>query len=266
MKKYKSEITLIKNNRGCYIIDTIKGCGGVNDENPRGCYGDCYANNIASRYGFDFKNSVKRDFRRNNDQLFLFGFKDQTHENEIIEYIKNIDMPFVRIGEMGDPSQDWEHTLNICEIISQSKKKIVIITKHWESIPDSFLSKLKNLDITINTSVSALDDTIDIDYRVEQYNRLKPYCNSILRIVSCDFNDKNDIGFEKKLIQENLFKNKNTIDTIFRPSKNNLLVKSGIINIENIKFLKSNIIASRYNKNTYFGNCKSCKDMCGINA
>lgn len=264
MKKYKPEITLIKNNRGCYIIDTVKGCSGVNRKNPRGCYGDCYANNIASRYGFDFKNAVNRDFKRDTEQLYLFGFKDQRHENEIIEMIKKINMPFIRIGEMGDPSQDWEHTLNICDIISQAKKKIVIITKHWKSIPENLLPKLKNLDITINTSVSALDDTIDLDYKLDQYNRLKLYCNSVLRIVSCDFNKNNEIGEQKSIIQKMLFKNKNIVDTIFRPSINNIFVAEKIINVKKIKFLKSYVLASVYNDKSYFGDCKNCPDMCGV--
>ena len=264
MKKYKSEITLIKNNRGCYIIDTVKGRGGVNEENPRGCYGDCYANNIASRYGFDFRNTVNRDFKRDTEQLYLFGFKDQRHENEIIEMIKKIDMPFVRVGEMGDPSQDWEHTLNICEIIAQAKKKIVIITKHWKSIPENFLPKLKNLDITINTSVSALDDTIDLDYRLGQYNRLKPYCNSVLRIVSCEFNLENEIGQIRSFIQEKLFMNENIINTVFRPNINNPLVTNKIIIVKKVKFLKSSVLASCFGDAVYFGDCKHCPDMCGV--
>jgi len=165
---------------------------------------------------------------------------------------------------MGDPSEDWEHTINICDIISQANKQIVIITKHWKSIPDHFLSDISRMNICINTSVSALDNTFELDYRIEQYERLKPYCKSVLRIVSCDFNKNNEIGFIKSEIQERLFKNENVIDTIFRPSKNNILVTEKIINVKKVKFLSSYVLASVHNDKAYFGKCNNCPDMCGI--
>ena len=191
MKKYKEKITLNKNNRGCYIIDTVKGCRGGKMHGNKGCYGDCYAKRIADRYGFDFNTTQKRYFDKDTSQLYLFGFEDEKHKNNIINEIKNIDMPFVRIGEMGDPSEDWEHTFKVCNIISKAKKNIVIITKHWEQIPDNFLKDVEKLKLCINTSISALDNEIEIQNRLHEFYRLKKVCNSILRIVSCDFNKDN---------------------------------------------------------------------------
>jgi hypothetical protein len=264
MKTYKNDITLAKNKRGCYILDTVKGCLGCTPENPKGCYGDCYAQNIAARYGFNFRETVTRDFKRDNDQLYLFGFKDQHHESDIIYQIKAIDMPFVRIGDMGDPSRDWEHTINICDIISQAGKPIVIITKHWKSIPNQLLPLISKLDICINTSVSALDDTVSIDYRIDQYNRLKPYCKSVLRVVTCDFNKETEAGFVRSEIQDRLLQNDNIIETVFRPSANNPLVKKGIIYVKKVKFLRSKVLASIRDESVYFGECSVCPDMCGI--
>ena len=43
MKKYKPVITLTKNKRGIWDLDTVKGCKSGIDNNPNGCYGDCYA-------------------------------------------------------------------------------------------------------------------------------------------------------------------------------------------------------------------------------
>lgn len=265
MKNYKGVITLVKNNRGCYILDTVKGCRGVCSKNPNGCYGDCYANNIALRYGFDFKTTVKRDFIKDTDQLYLFDFYDMDHQNDIIKQIERIDMPFVRIGEMGDPSVDWEHTINICDIISAAKKPIVIITKHWTSVPDNLLPTVGRINITINTSVSALDDIMDLDYRIGQYERLKPYCNSVLRVVSCDFNKNNEEGQRRYDIQERIFKNDKTIDTVFRPSAKNELITNNIINVKKVNFLKSKVLASVHSDNTYLGYCGDCPDMCGVN-
>jgi hypothetical protein len=265
LKTYKTEITLNKNNRGCYILDTIKGCSVCHKEKPLGCYDNCYAKNIAYRYGFDFSNPIKRGFNYSNNQLYILNFYDTKHENNIIEQIKKADTPFIRIGEMGDPSENWEHTINICKIISLSEKPIVIITKHWKKITDKLLQDISKLNICINTSISALDSNTEIKHRLMQYNRLKKYCKSVLRIVSCDFNKNNIRGSLKYGIQRMLFKNENTIDTIFRPNRNNKLVLNKVINIEKTKFLKSEIIVSRFNNDTYFGNCNDCPDMCGIN-
>jgi hypothetical protein len=265
MKTFKDKITLNKNSRGCYILDTVKGCSCLNKK-EKGCYDDCYANNIASRYGFDFSKIAKRNFyREETEQLYFLDFYDSKHEDKIIEQIKNIKMPFVRIGEMGDPSEDWQHTINICKLIYKSEKPIVIITKHWNILTDEQLEEIKDLNIIINTSISALDNDDEIETRLNQYNRIKKYCNSILRIVSCDFNLENNEGKLRSIIQRELFKNDKIIDTVFRPNKNNQLVKNKIINVEKVKFLKSEMLASVYNKNTYFGECKKCPEMCGVN-
>ena len=265
MKTYKEKITLNRNSRGCYILDTVKGCGICLEKNPRGCYDDCYAKNIASRYGFDFSKTIKRDFHRDDKQLYFFGFQDEHHLNRIVYDIKKIKMPFVRIGEMGDPSLDWSHTIDVCKQISVSDKPIVIITKHWKIIPKELLQEIKKLNICMNTSISALDDEFEIEHRLKQFHRLKKYCNSILRIVSCDFNKNNYEGLQRAFIQDELFRNDKIIDTVFRPNKNNPLVINGIINVKKVKFLKSEILASIFNKKTYLGNCNNCPDMCGVN-
>jgi hypothetical protein len=265
MKTYKDKITLIKNNRGCYILDTVKGCS-MAKKRPKGCYDNCYAQNIASRYAFDFDMPVKRKFEYDSSgQLYFEGFYDTKHENEIIRQIENADMPFVRIGEMGDPSNSWEHTLNICKIISRAKKTIVIITKHLKPIHDYLFNDISKMDICINTSVSALDNFDELDWRLMFYNKLKQICKSVLRIVSCDFNKENKEGLFRAEIQDELFKNDKIIDTVFRPSSDNPLIINEIIKVEKVRFLKSEVLASIYNKNAYLGYCNTCPEMCGIN-
>lgn len=252
MKKYKKVITLAMNSRGCYILDTIKGCNYA-AKNVNGCYCECYASNIASRYGFDFTSTVNR------------SFVNEAHRSRIKTAVEKIDMPFVRIGEMGDPSCDWFHTINVCKEISPLKKKIVMVSKHFEKISDNLLSDIENLDLCINTSISALDTDYEIDYRLSQYERLKNYCNSVLRVVSCNYNKESKEGLKRSLIQKELLKNEKTIDTIFRPSTKNRLVKDGVIKVDKVMFLKTKVLASVYNNNNHFGYCYNCPDMCGIN-
>lgn len=261
MRQYLSTITLVKNKRGVWDLDTSKGCSIGIAHNPQGCYGDCYAARNARRYGIDFGKTVLR------------YFKNKKHEQSIIDKINKIDMPFVRIGVTGDPSENWEHTLNVCEKISSCNwvlyktymKVIVIITKHWNNLTEHQLGRLSNMDICINTSISALDEAYLVNNRLAQYNKLKKYCKSVLRIVSCNFNLQNEMGVKLNLIQKELFKNEYVLDTILRVSNKNEYVLNGIINIERVNFLGRSCYVSRYNKNTYFGGCIKCPEKCGVN-
>jgi hypothetical protein len=184
-------------------------------------------------------------------------------------------MPFIRIGCSGDPSENWEHTIKIIKQIRDSsqlslfdissKKQIVIITRHWKKLTDLQLIELSKYNICINTSVSALDNKKLIENSLNEYNRLKPYCKSVLRIVSCDFNKDNEIGKKMAQIQSNLFNNELTIDTVFRPSKNNYFVKNAIINVKKMSFMKSKQLISKMDKKAFVGKCENCLELCGIN-
>ena len=264
MKTYKEEITLITNSRGCDIIDTVKGCPAGALYDGRGCYGDCYAKNIADRYGFDFLKVRLRKFQQDEVQLMLVGFKDRDHANQIVKGIRESSMPFVRIGEMGDPSLAWEHTLEVCSEIADAGKPIMIITKHWKPIPDALLTQVEKLNLCVNTSASALDTSEEVEYRVAQFERLKSVCKSVLRIVSCDFNTDNHEGLERHRVQEELFKRSPHLDTVFRPSNDNPFLTRGVIRAKRVKFLRVETLASVRNQSTYFGMCPTCPDMCGV--
>lgn len=264
MKQYKGTITLIKNSRGCYILDTVKGCRACNSENPNGCYDNCYAKNIADRYKFDFGSIVNRYFYKDTQQTYLFDMEDERHINKIINELKSIDMPFVRIGEMGDPSYAWEHTINVCREIAVAGKPIVIITKHWEIIPDDLAKELDELGVCINTSISALDRTDQIDHRLRQYERMKAYCKSVLRVVTCDFSTDTREGIDRTIMQDYLLGFENVLETVFRPNKDNPFVTDGIINVEQVQFLGTKMLASMRDKSAFIGYCSDCPDMCGL--
>lgn len=263
MRTYKTTISLSKNGRGIWDLDTIKGCASGVLENDKGCYGDCYALKTAKRYGIDFSKSIERHF------------KNEQHRLQIVRQIEKIDMPFIRIGCAGDPSENWEHTINIIKQLKEnsqlslfdisSTKQIVIITRHWKQLTDSQLVELSKYNVCINTSISALDNEKLIKVALTEYERLKPYCKSILRVVSCDFNELNPIGKQMAETQRKLFKNEDVIDTVFRPSKKNSLVVDGIINVKKMGFMKSKALVSKFNKKAFLGKCSSCLEMCGLN-
>jgi hypothetical protein len=246
-------INLSKNARGVYSIDTIMGCYSGTKDNKRGCYNDCYATNYARRYGYDFGHIVRR------------GFKGIKHPERLVNQINKMDMPFVRIGTSGDPSEDWEHTLYILEALVGIEKPIVIITKHWYNMSEEQLTRLFCLNVHVNTSVSALDDPDILENGLHQFKRLKPFCNSRLRIVTCDFNISNTEGRRLQAIQDKLVKTDGYIDTVFRASsKNNPLITQGIINTKISRFMNKKMLVSKSEKNPYLGKCEKCPEMCGV--
>jgi hypothetical protein len=254
MKFYSDKISLTQNSRGIYCLDTSIGCySGMNTE-VGGCYNDCYSAKSAKIYGYDFNTTV---FRK---------FYSEQHLRKILNQINNVKLDFIRIGCSGDPSEGWNHTISIIKQIDKCNKQIVIITRHWTNLTDEQLNYFATINICVNSSISALDKPDIMNNCLLQYNRLKPVCKSILRIVSCDFNINNEKGYELFKIQNRLFQNSDIIDTVFRPSKKNKLILDGVINTSISKFMENNnTLVSKFNKSTYLGKCSTCHEMCGIN-
>lgn len=250
MRSYSSKITLTENGRGIWTLDPIMGCNSGVKNDKKGCFSDCYAARSARIYGYDFTENILR------------YFESEKHRLSIIRKINRLEFPFIRMGNSGDPSEDWGHTLNILESLKGVNKEFVIITKHWNKLTNNQLNRIGKLNVCVNTSISAVDDSLHEN--IEQYEVLKKYCKSILRCVSFDFNTKNKKGLDYSLIQDWIFNNYNVLDTVFRCSKSNTMYKEGIINIKETKFLGDKCYVSKYNPKTYFGNCISCLEKCGI--
>lgn len=253
MREYTNKISLTHNERGIYSLDTSLGCSSGLENNAKGCYNDCYAARYAKKYGYDFSKTKLR------------FFENEKHIKRTINQINKIDMPFIRIGTSGDPSENWEHALSIIDKIKDCEKEIVIITKHWTNLTDEQILRLTKYKICINTSTSALDESKLLNNALFQHERLKMYCKAILRIVSCDFNKENKKGLELSKVQDYIFKNYDCLDTVFRVSKNNQLVTDRIINIHETKFMGKKCNVSKFNKKAFFGKCKNCLEMCGLN-
>lgn len=253
MREYSTKISLTKNSRGIYTLDPSIGCNSGMSNETAGCYNDCYAAKSSKLYGFDFSKTVLRDF------------EGEKHRRLILSQINKIKLDFVRMGTSGDPSENWHHTIKIIKAIEKCNKEIVIIAKHWNNLTDEQLEYFKTVNVCINTSVSALDKPHILNNGLLQHERLKPYCKSILRIVSADFNVNNLKGLELSKIQNELFKNTSVLDTVLRVNKNNRLAKDGVINVTESTFLGKKAIISKFKKSTYFGKCSTCHEMCGLN-
>lgn len=265
MKHYLGKISLVKNGRGLYCLDTTMGCESGLSANPGGCYGECYAARRASIYGHDFGKTVRREF------------ENAAHFQAVVEEVKRAEMPFIRVGSSGDPSEAWEHTVTTLEEVHASisrvqldafldvaPKEIVLITRHWELLTDEQAKRLGAIGACVNTSVSAIDSELMMRRSLEQYERLKNYLRSVLRVVSFDF-DRNDArGSEYAKKQDALFQNRETIDTVFRCSPKHELVTSGVIRIARVNFMGSVHWASQFDRKAYLGKCPTCPDACGL--
>jgi len=184
MREYSKSISLNKNSRGVYCLDPSIGCSSGTKKDKRGCFSECYSEKSARLYGYDFSKTVLR------------SFDDTFHKQSIINQINNVKMPFIRMGCSGDPSENWQHTLNVCKEINKGTKtnqyylykygfnkgvNIVIITKHWNRLTTNQLSNLSKYNVTINTSISVIDNNIfDL---INEYQRISNYTKSNLRVV-----------------------------------------------------------------------------------
>jgi len=248
LKSYLPVLSIESNRKGVLTVDTIKGCyWGMKTYPGGGCYGVCYANKTAKLYGFDFSTSVVRSI-----------IKKERIEKEI----KKHPSPWFRTGVMGDPSYNWDNTINICEWLSKFKTP-VIVTKHWIALANNHLESIKNIDAVINTSISPLDTKEERKYRLEQFKRLKDFgIKSILRIVSAKFGNTEN-GNRLCYIQNLLFQNDPIIDNPLRIPSTDKRVVCGDILI--CKHMNLNTNVSITNSNAYIGPCDTCPDQCGVN-
>lgn len=251
LKPYKEYLTVDLNQKGVLDVDTIKGCTMGIRNNPKGCWGLCYAKKIADFRAIDFSKSVVRRLK-NVGQL-----------RDIARLIAKSKVEFIRIGTMGDPCHAWDYTISIARHLARSGLPIIIITKHWIRMTDSQMEELGKWAI-LNSSLSALDTPEQIRYRLGEYERFKKYGKSILRIISCDFNEDNPIGKNLAEVQRDLFKNDKALDNPLRVNPSYYLVKEGVIKVKKIKDLNSEVYMSKFNPDTYIGICKECPDKCGI--
>lgn len=252
MRSYSNKITLLQNGRGVFSLDPSVGCTSGTKNSKHGCYNECYAAKSAKIYGYDFTKTVYRDF------------DDESHIKSIVREIYRINMPFIRMGTSGDPSENWEHTISIIRQLALINKPIVIITKHWNAMTEEQILEMSQFDIVFNSSVSALDDAEQLQSVLKSHSKISKRFKSYLRVVTADFNTVSDTGLRLSLLQEKLLREANVIDTVLRISKGNALAKGGVINAKKSKFLGGNSLISKHNKKTYMGKCGTCKELCGV--
>lgn len=250
--RYNEALTVSENRKGVLDVDTVKGCtSGMTAYPNGGCYGLCYANSTASRYGFDFPISVSRT--------------PLESEKKIIEKnVRNHPATWFRIGNMGDPCHDWDNTVSVCEWLHTIKTPVVV-SKHWRAMSDEHLARFAACGTVLNTSISPLDTDQERRHRLRQWERIRDGgIRSILRIVSCRFGDTEN-GKRLATIQAELFAIAGplVIDNPLRIPATDPRVLSGDIVVKRHVNLGGGAWVSIENNNTYIGTCEACPDQCG---
>jgi len=252
-KNYLPILTAIENHKGVLDVDTVKGCTlGMRSNPDGGCYGECYANKIANRYGIDFSVSVKRELRPSNRVDVFCAVRDHYSS-------------WYRIGTTGEPCHDWGHTVDVCEALQKTGKTPVIITKHWIVISDEQISRLKKVGAVVNTSVSGLDTSAQIKHRVSQFKRLSAGgVRSVMRVVTCQYG-RSIWALEANKKQDYLMSFTPMIDNPLRADKSNERVLSGDIILTRVdEAIGGGKLVSLHRSDVYLGKCLNCPDQCGV--
>ena len=256
LKMYSDRLTADVNQKGVLDVDTVKGCtAGMNAIPGHGCYGSCYAAKIAKFRGIDFTVAVARRVQSVADA------------RQIEEAVRSAPEGFFRVGTMGDPSHEWEHTVATIEWLAKFAVP-VIVTKHWMTASTDQLSRLVACGAVLNTSISALDTPAQLAHRRAQIERYRDLGGvSVSRVVSCEFNTAHELGKAMAEIQQKLFQLQPVIDNPLRVPKSHWLVQQGIIKVEPVLDLsKTPVSMSLLNKDSYVGHCSSCPDKCGLSS
>ena len=172
LKEYSPYLSASLNCKGVLDVDTVKGCEFGMAKYPNGgCYELCYACKLARQYGYNFNKSVVRKI-------------EDGKRLGIENIVKKHYAPWFRTGNMGDPSFDWDNTVNVCEWLGKFNTP-VSISKHWVCMSNNHAMSLKKCGAVVNTSTSPLDTNKEIEYRINVFKWLKKIgINSILRVVS----------------------------------------------------------------------------------
>jgi hypothetical protein len=256
-RQYLNVLTVTKNRKGVLDVDTVKGCAmGMAAYPDGGCYGECYAHKNARTYGFDFRVSVSRQFM------------GREHKGTIIKIMNTVQTGWYLIGTAGDPSYDWNHTVAICNALWHTHKIPVIRTKHWRTLEDWQIEKLRRLRAVINTSVSGMDSDSELKHRIGQVERLRAAnVRSVCRIVTCCYGTS-EWARTCKEKQDYLLSLAPIIDTPLRARKLNPRVVNGdiIITRRGESVGGGGRLVSLHSPAAYLGTCRDCPDQCGVDA
>lgn len=256
LRRYEPFITASVNAKGVMDVDTVKGCSlGMATYPDGGCYGACYAAAIAKRYGIDFRVAVRRQLADH-----------QQHRDVLIRRLLDHPATWYRIGVMGDPCHDWDHTVRICRALRPAGKVPVVVTKHWRIATDDNLSWLRELGAVVHTSTSGMDTDAEISHRLSQHKRIQAAgIRGLLRVVTCVYGSSAWAG-ECAKRQDALLREGEIIDTPLRIPPCDPRVLTGDIVVARRSDSIGGGKTVSATESAFLGRCAECPDQCGVTA
>jgi hypothetical protein len=117
------------------------------------CYGSCFAARAAYQSGFDFGVRVENILDR--ETLLADLSRLPSHQ------------PFLRNGWNSDASWNWDKALQLAEIIRETNRFMVFVTKCFKSIGGDVAQNLARVKAELRVSVSAFDTPSQLKQRFD---------------------------------------------------------------------------------------------------
>lgn len=131
------------------IGDVVTGCLPASTA----CYGSCFAAFGAFRAGFDFGRRVPN---RLDEELLRADIAALPAEQA-----------YLRCGWNSDPSWDWPMIARLGEIVSESGRMLILITKVFRPLPEQSRDRMIAAGVELRVSISAFDAPRQLERRIE---------------------------------------------------------------------------------------------------
>ncbi|RLI52606.1 MAG: hypothetical protein DRP09_17590 [Candidatus Thorarchaeota archaeon] len=168
-----------KNQRN--ILETVYGCTGALTNDGHGCPWGCYAVFTCKKLGADFATPVPQTLDR----------------RVLLRDLRRVRQDWVRIGIMGDPCFAWTTTVEACEVVRESEKTPVVISRFWVPPSDDELRTLAKAGAVLHGSICALDSDSFLGPRVRVcQDYLRWGGRFVWRVVTFHFDDTTQTGLD----------------------------------------------------------------------
>lgn len=144
-------------------LDPVKGCSSTFCE-------WCYARESCARYHILFNVPVPQVLR----------------EDLLRKDLRMCSLDWVRIGVMGEPSEDWELTAKVAKVCAEEGKRVAIITRLLKLPNHSELQTLADIGTVINWSISPTDP---VEFIKSRWESVRTYPYLVLRLLTFAFAD-----------------------------------------------------------------------------
>jgi len=157
----------------CQTTDVVSGCLSFD----KVCYANCFVAREAFKKGIAFG---ARQFNILNKEIL----------KEDLNHI-DCNQKFLRNGWNSDPSWNWKTVLELCKLVREKNKHIILNTKFLIPPAKSFMKQFLRLSVEFRVSLSALDKRYAIEQKMDLINEYKKMGGLVIPVlISAKFTEK----------------------------------------------------------------------------